>query len=148
LLACFTAKTRAAGFWQAILLACNPLLLLGCCFTFLSADWTVHKKYCKRLVYVKKSELGAFVASTKKADPGSSAAYQAALQAAADDSARSLVLVTAIVAQKFAKVSLVLVVHDIGGWHGMRIGTVPQQQKKKKQAFAIGWQSSSWSCLC
>jgi hypothetical protein len=78
--------------------------VLLCIISF--EDWGVHKKYCKRLVYVKKSELAAFVASTKKADQGSSAAYQAALQAAADDSSRSLVMVTPIVAQNFAKVCM------------------------------------------
>jgi hypothetical protein len=71
----------------------------SCC-----TDWAVHKKYCKRLIFVKKTELKDFVEGGKKADPSKSEAYQAALRAAADDQARSMVLVTPIAAQCFVQV--------------------------------------------
>ncbi|WIA42482.1 hypothetical protein OEZ86_008473 [Tetradesmus obliquus] len=100
---CYKCGKRGGG--AVKLQRCSACKCVHYCGTACrDADWASHKKYCKRLIFVKKAELGAFVDGAKKADPNGSEAYCAAKQAAAGDKAlEGLVLVAPLAAQNFVQ---------------------------------------------
>lgn len=100
--------------------ALRVILTCKMVFTYPLADWPTHKKYCKRLLFVKKGDLPAFVDSRKKANQNESEVFRAALQAAeaaGDNNSKGYVLMAPLAAQNFVKVC---------GWGVMHAGSGEQ----------------------
>jgi hypothetical protein len=96
----------------------------------LPTDWQLHKKYCKRLHFIKLSEVQDWDLSSRKASPGESELFNTALAAAkatGDLGDLAYVQMAPRAAEHFVKVLLCLCVWACSGRCSSHTRPLPQQ---------------------